>query len=59
MKQRSNDVIIQKAREHATFYYFNGNYGLYKEFPDELLQILPHIQEVYQSLTVLTNSWRH
>lgn len=59
MKQSSNDVIAQKAREHITLYYLNGKDGLYKEFPDELLQILPHILEVYQSLRVLTNSWRH
>lgn len=32
MKQRSNDVIIQKAREHITLYYLDGNDGLYKEF---------------------------
>lgn len=56
MKQRSNDVIAQKAREHITLQYLNRKDGLYKELPDELLQILPHILAVYQSLRVLTNN---
>lgn len=33
-KQRSNDVIMQKNREHITLYYLNGKDGLYKDFPD-------------------------
>lgn len=33
MKQRSNDVIVQKTREHI-LYYLNGKDGLYKDFLD-------------------------
>lgn len=49
-KQRSNDVIMQKAREHLTLYYLNGKDGLYNDFPDYFLQIVLHIPALYEKL---------